>query len=82
MKKRIHVNQHVIKRNRKEGADEPIFSVKRGKRTILGYAVRVDGPSRVIYRPDRPLSCGARAWIETDSTIAVEVHRGSWELFL
>jgi hypothetical protein len=26
--------------------------------------------ARVVYRPERPLSCGARVWLETDA----EVH--------
>ena len=38
MKKIVHVNQHVIKRNHKTGED-------------------------------KPLSCGARVWVETEANV-------------
>jgi hypothetical protein len=28
-----------------------------------------------VYRPDKPLSCGARVWIETDAEIKIK-----WEI--
>jgi len=28
--------------------------------------------AKVVYRPDHPLSCGARVWIETDHLVEVE----------
>jgi len=35
------------------------------------YCMEVDikGPSRMIYRPDKPRPCGAKLWIETDADI-------------
>jgi hypothetical protein len=36
------------------------------------HRVKIDGPCVVVYSPDKPLSCGARVWIETDSTVEVE----------
>lgn len=66
-KTRIHVNQHVIKRNMKiaEGPHEPPITVKQGKRNTYVDKVVIHGPSEVVYSPDKPLSCGAKVWVET-----------------
>ena len=69
MKTKIHVNQHVIKRNRKTGESEPVLTVKTYRSNTYAHAVEINGPSRVIYRPDKPLNCGAHVWIETDSEV-------------
>jgi len=73
MKKRIHINQHVIKRNGKTGERKPVITVKTYKDNDYGHEVEISGPCRVIYRPDNPLSCGAKVWIETDSDVDVIV---------
>jgi len=67
VKKRIHVNQHVIRRNKKMGEQEPVITVKTYKDNTYCHEVLIDGPCKVIYSPDKPLSCGARVWIETES---------------
>ena len=72
MKKRIHVNQHHIKANAKDGGRRPVFTVKSYNSNRTGNQVVIHGPSRLIYQPDKPLGCGARAWIET--TAEVDVH--------
>ena len=72
MIKRIHVNQHVIKRNRKTGENEPVLTVKTYKSNTYGYTVTIHGPSQVIYSPDKPLSCGAHVWIETEAEVEIE----------
>ena len=69
MKTKIHVNQHVIKRNRKTGESEPVLTVKTYRSNTYAHAVEINGPSRVIYRPGKPLNCGAHVWIETDSEV-------------
>ena len=28
--------------------------------------VTIDGPSKLVYSPDKPLSCGAKVWIEAE----------------
>ena len=66
MKKRIHVNQHIIRKNQKTGEREPVLTVKTYKSNTYCHEVLVDGPCKVIYSPDKPLSCGARVWIETE----------------
>lgn len=68
---RIHVNQHNIRDNQKKGTALPVITVKKGKQNVYGHEVEVDGPSVVVYSPDKPLNCGARVWIETVSTVRV-----------
>ena len=69
MKTIIHVNQHVIKKNRKTGAIDPVLTCKTYKSNTYAHEVIIDGPSRIVYRPNKPLSCGAHVWIETESKV-------------
>jgi hypothetical protein len=70
MKTRIHVNQHNIRANTK-GADLPVLTVKTYKANTKCNEVVVHGPSRVVYSPDDPLSCGAKVWVETEAEVEV-----------
>lgn len=72
MKTIVHVNQHVIKRNRKEGRNDPPLTVKNYKTQVSAHAVDFLGPVRVVYRPDRPLSCGAHVWMETQGEVVID----------
>ena len=69
----IHVNQHIIRANRKNGTDDPVITVKQGSQNTYCSRVRVLGPSEVIYGGnDRPLlSCGARVVIETEADVEI-----------
>ena len=68
---RVHVNQHVIRANAKNGENNPVFPIKsRGKNTYA-HSVRVIGEMELVYAPDDPLSCGAKVWIETKGDIVV-----------
>ncbi len=69
MKTKIHVNQHVVRSNKKHGKKEPVLTVKTYKSNTYAHEVEINGPSKVIYSPDKPLSCGARVWIETESEV-------------
>jgi hypothetical protein len=71
MKTWIHINQHVIKRNAKTGEREPVITAKTYKDNRYGSEVYVDGPCKIVYSPDKPLSCGAKVWIETKSGVRV-----------
>ena len=71
MKTIIHVNQHVIKRNSKTGEREPTLTVKQGRKNTYASEVCIDGPSKIVYSPDKPLSCGAKVWIETESEVTL-----------
>jgi len=69
---RIHINQHIIRRNAKTGERQPVITVKSGRTNTYATAVEVLGPCRVVYSPDHPLACGAKVWIETDSEVRLE----------
>ena len=76
MKKRIHVNQHNIKYNAKFtnghfAQIKPVLTVKTYKDNFYGSTVAIEGASTVVYSPDKPLSCGAKVWIETDSKVRI-----------
>ncbi len=72
MKKVIHINQHVIRKNGKTGERNPVITVKTYKSNEYGHTVEVDGPCRIVYSPDKPLSCGAKVWIETQAEVKVQ----------
>ena len=73
MKKYIHVNQHNIKSNRKYGENKPVFTVKTYKSNDYGHEVKIDGPCKIVYRPNKPLSCGAKVWIETEAGVELKI---------
>lgn len=71
MKTRIHVNQHNIRANRNRNAGLPVVTVKdykQNRKTNQAEVVDEDGRvvCRVVYRPDKPLPCGAHVWVETE----------------
>jgi len=77
MKKRIHINQHNIRHNNQNPNDpKPVVTCKTYKKNYLGYEVTIRGASTLIYRPDKPLSCGAKVWIETYSPVEVITAEG------
>jgi len=77
MLKKIHVNQHVIKRNRKTGEREPVFTCKTYKSNDYGHEIVIHGPCRIVYSPDKPLSCGAHVWIETEADTEVLLDKAT-----
>ena len=76
MKTIIHVNQHIIKKNSKTGEREPVLTSKTYKSNTYCHEAIIDGPCRIIYRPDKPLSCGAKVWIETQSDVITILGKG------
>ena len=80
MKKIFSVNQHKIRANTKNGTDEPVLTVKTYKDNTYAHNEAIiktkDGEeiARVVYQPHKPLSCGARVWVELDTdTTDVEI---------
>lgn len=70
----IHVNQHNIRSNATKGTDRHVLTVKTYKSNAYTNEVIIYGQdglecARVIYSPDKPLSCGARVWIETQCKV-------------
>jgi len=71
MKTIVHVNQHHVRSNATKGTDLPVLTVKTYKGNRYAYEVDITGPSKLVYSPDKPLSCGARVWIETQSEVNI-----------
>lgn len=69
--KRILINRHVLKANKDKGRNDPCVSVQLSGAIHYGREVEILGPSKVIYRPDKPLKCGATIWIETKAPVEV-----------
>lgn len=75
MKQITHINQHNIRANIKLPKEEqlPVITSKTYKdNTYLHNAEFVCKETgkvfaRIVYRSDKPLSCGGRVWIETNT---------------
>jgi hypothetical protein len=75
MKTILHVNQHNIRANSK-GANLPVLTVKDYKKNRRCNEAIIknnngDIVAKLVYRPDKPLSCGAKVWIETELDVEV-----------
>lgn len=71
---RIHVRRDIIAKDNKTGKRSNAIGVETsGRKKRYGKSVTITGESWVRYSPDRPLKCGAKAWIETRSKVIV--HR-------
>lgn len=70
MKTIIHVNQHKIR----AGEPEPLtVKTYKSNNPATEADIVVDGKvvATVVYRPDNPLSCGAKVWIETEKEVVL-----------
>ena len=56
--------------NAKDGRNRPVYTIKQGGKTKYAREVVIDGPSKLVYDGSQ-LNCGARAWIETDSSLTL-----------
>jgi hypothetical protein len=70
MKTIIHVNRQKIAQNLKYGRNDPAIIVRNYKGSKNAHNVEVLGPSRIIHS-EKPLSCGARVWIETQAEVKI-----------
>jgi len=76
----VHVHQQVIRQNLKYGRNEPPLTVKSFRGSIRGrpvkscraHQVSISGPARIVHDSIRPLPCGARVWIETESEVTCD----------
>lgn len=67
--KRVHINQHIIKSNKKTGRSQPAITVQTSKGSLRAQDLEASGPWSLQYSPDKPLSCGATVWIETTAAL-------------
>lgn len=75
MKTIIHVNQHKIREN-KDGENRPVLTCKTYKSNDYAHEAIIYGQdgleaARIVYSPDKPLSCGAKVWIETENKVEI-----------
>lgn len=66
----IHVNRQFIAMNAKDNGNRPVYTIKRGRATTYAREVVINGPSKLVYNGNQ-LSCGARAWIETEAELTL-----------
>lgn len=78
MKHIIHINQHKIRSNIHKSPEEcdPVITCKSYKSNDYYNQVVIKDKSgnevcRVVYSPDKPLSCGARCFITVESENAI-----------
>lgn len=75
MKQYIHINQHEIKANIKRPVEEqkPVITCKTYKSNEYYNNVKImhEGVcvAEVKYSPNKPLSCGARVWVELNTDV-------------
>ena len=60
---------HHTRFNKKHRTNKPVITVKTSKSNTYAHEVNILGPSKVVYKPNKPLSCGARVWIETTAEV-------------
>lgn len=72
--KRVHVNKHIIAANVKSGRSDPAITVQTSKGSFTAHTVVIHGPS--IMRSDKPLSCGARIYLETHAQLIWDQDAG------
>ena len=64
MKKRIHINMHKIRANKKHGTKEPVITVKTSKTNTYAHEVEILGESRLSIHPTNHyhvvLECGSK----------------------
>ncbi|MGB3694410.1 MAG: helix-turn-helix domain-containing protein [Spirulinaceae cyanobacterium] len=80
----IHVNGQAISKNQKDNGIRPVISVKQSvnnrDRNDYGHEVEIYGYCRLVYRPDKPRSCGATLWIETYAGVDIVTFIGNRNL--
>ncbi|MEB3182365.1 MAG: hypothetical protein VKL59_25515, partial [Nostocaceae cyanobacterium] len=67
----LHVNQNQLKHNRKYKTTDPVIILRQGTRTTYCHEADINGPCRLVYRPQQALKCGATLWIEVEPNVDV-----------
>ena len=62
--KRIVVNRHKIR-----SGDAKPLSIQTSKGPVAASHILVTGPSAIVFRPERPLKCGAKVWVATKAEV-------------
>lgn len=70
--KRIHINGALLREAKKGRKAVKPISIQTSKGAKIAKSVNVDGPSRLVFSPNRRLSSGAVLWIETKAEVSYE----------
>jgi hypothetical protein len=68
----VHINRHILARNRADGGQRPVYSVRRGRRGEPVYAQSVVMRGEVTLVDPRTagaLPCGATVWAEVEGEV-------------
>jgi hypothetical protein len=73
----VHVNKPRIDSNRKNRTLQPVITIRQGSRKTYCHQAEIQGSCRIVYQPNRPLSCGAVVWIEVvpDSVVIPQLFQ-------
>lgn len=66
--KRIHVDRRIMAQNKRDGTNLPALTIQTSRGSIKARWVKVFDAT-VLVQAEKPLSCGARAYIETRSIV-------------
>ena len=69
---KIYISQSRIRGNKMHGSNEPVITVSGSTGDLYSNEVIIYGQdgleaARVVYRPESPSSCGAKAWVEASN---------------
>ena len=62
--KRVHVDRRIMAQNKRDGTNLPALTIQTSKGSIKARRVKLFEPTELL-QVEKPLSCGARAYIET-----------------
>lgn len=73
--KKIHINRHILQKNKKSGKFYPIITSKTSKYNIYGHRVDIlDSEDNIIasvVQYTKPLKCGSICCVETKGKIRI-----------
>lgn len=69
--KRIHVDQYLIRKGERN-----VLTIQESKGSTKAKEIHIlddngNVVAKVIHDPEKPLSCGAKAWVETHNELVV-----------
>lgn len=70
--KRIHVNQHNLRRVLK-GEELYVYTVQYKGKSHPCNEVTIHGQSQAVNSINKPLSCGARLFIQTTGSVTLSI---------
>lgn len=73
----LHFNSHVHRKNKTDNGKRKALVCRKTKsaKSVKCDEIRLQNVTgRLVYRPDRPLQCGAVAWIEVDDGTVILVN--------